>query len=99
MCIARTIAALEVDRLRLIATIIPRRRCLWWLLDSDDPQMRYYATESVEDRSGLDLSLARLVFFAGNSPTFVIVLESIHLTLGLNFISGARGQCARCSTA
>jgi hypothetical protein len=49
MCIARTIAALEVDWLRLIATIIPRRRCLWRLLDSDDPQMRCYATESVED--------------------------------------------------
>jgi hypothetical protein len=49
MFIARTIAALEVDWLRLIATIIPRRRCLWRLLDSDDPQMGCYATESVED--------------------------------------------------
>jgi hypothetical protein len=37
MCIARTIAALEVDWLRLIATIIPRRHYLRWLLDFDDP--------------------------------------------------------------
>ena len=54
---------------------------------------------SVKNRTRLDLSFPGLVFFPRNAPTLVIIFESVHLPLGLDFISGAGGQTPDCGSA
>ena len=58
-----------------------------------------FELSSINDRPRLDLFFSRLVFPAGDPLVFAILLEFVHLALGVDLISRAGGECSRGGSA
>jgi hypothetical protein len=52
------------------------------------------STYLVENRASLDLTFAILILFPRHPPAAIVVLQPVHLTVGVDFVTGSGGEAA-----